>query len=361
MDAGHDDDPLNGSMAAGGISAILPQRLASIEQCVDEGKVTRLRFVRRDAADSTSAIRPFAMCTILANFGPHNKDPAGNAATVRPDGGDAGTVDGGGDDWFGSLLNSGGATDGGRASAAVSGALIQSLSEKRFAMTERSFSHVFLEENLSKPQQYPAYFDAYWLDIPGISGERRRRVLTLPSYRSSILAFVDKDVVKHDLNIEFHVRHPELEQKDLRLTHLRSLKDTLLRIALDDGSPIEMGTVACAVWYFERLVGKGLVTKSNRRLLAGTSLILSIKFLESGVPNRKVMDRKLTYACDKWQELFGIQKSKLMALEFRVFVALDFSLMPRLDVVMIHLQRLLGVVNVTPQQYFGKFYGTDGT
>ncbi len=221
---------------------------------------------------------------------------------------------------------------------------------------EISFAPIFTESSAKRPSQQASYRDAYWLDGGTISGEHRKRVIALQSYRSSVLPFVDKKEVKKYLNQEFFLRHPELQPRELKITHIRSIKRTMLQFAMDHGSPLELGTVACAVWYFERLVGKLLVTKTNRKLVVSACLLLGVKFWESGITNNREMGKKLSYALTKCEECLNVAKEKILAAEFRVFAALDFTLMPWGDVVVTHVDRLLLLINVTRVEFYSKHY-----
>ena len=89
-------------------------------------------------------------------------------------------------------------------------------------------------------------------------------------------------MVKKDVNRQFYVQHPELEPLEIKLSHLRSIKLDLLPLVFEEGSPIELATIAHAVWYLERLILKQLVTKSNRKPFAAACVVLAIKFCEVG-------------------------------------------------------------------------------
>ena len=247
------------------------------------------------------------------------------------------------------LLQDGGSTivGGGSSSQPGPNGTSSSLAE------ETSYAHIFMEAHAKRHHQQRSYRDAYWLDSGTISGEHRKRVIALQSYRSSVLPFVDKKVVKKYLNQEFFLRHPE----ELRITHIRSIKRTMLQFAVDEGSSLlELGTVACAVWYFERLIGKYFVTKANRKLVVSACLLLGVKFWESGITNNREMAKKIAYALGKCEECFSVPKDRVIAAEFRIFAALDFALMPCGDVVAAHVDRLLLLINVTRTEFYSKHY-----
>ena len=131
----------------------------------------------------------------------------------------------------------------------------------------------------------------------------------------------------------------------------------MLQFAVDEGSSLlELGTVACAVWYFERLIGKYFVTKANRKLVVSACLLLGVKFWESGITNNREMAKKIAYALGKCEECFSVPKDRVIAAEFRIFAALDFALMPCGDVVAAHVDRLLLLINVTRTEFYSKHY-----
>ncbi|CCW68612.1 unnamed protein product [Phytomonas sp. Hart1] len=222
----------------------------------------------------------------------------------------------------------------------------------------------------------PAFSDAFFLDSGTITGgERRKKLIVLPSYRTSVISFVDKKILKKDLNNHFYVQHPELEVCGVKLTHLRKIKNELLVYALEDDSPLELSTLAHAYWYFERLVIQGMVSKANRKVLLAACTLLAIKFLETGD-----VSRKLQYFHNRWR-LFHFVSGMLVGSEaeedednikvdwkqverneFPVYVGLDFTLLPDLgsNVITTHIERLLQQINVTFQEYYSKKFVSPG-
>ncbi|CCW62274.1 unnamed protein product [Phytomonas sp. EM1] len=220
----------------------------------------------------------------------------------------------------------------------------------------------------------PAFYNAFFLDTGNITGgERRKKLIVLPSYRTSVISFVDKKILKKDLNNNFYVQHPELEVRGVKLTHLRKIKNELLVYALEENSPLELTTVAHAYWYFERLVVQGMVSKANRKVILAACALLAIKFLETGD-----VSKKLQYFRNRWrrfhlvssgilgegeedeieedEENVKVDWGQVERNEFPVYVGLDFTLMQDLgsNVIATHIERLLQQINVTSQEYYSK-------
>ncbi|KEG06492.1 putative cyclin dependent kinase-binding protein [Trypanosoma grayi] len=201
----------------------------------------------------------------------------------------------------------------------------------------------------------PVFYNAFFLDTGNITdGERRKKLIVLPSYRASVISFVDKKVLKKDINNDFYVQHPELEIREIKLTHVRAIRADLLNFALEENSPIEVVTVAYANWYFERLIMRGMVGKRNRRLALAACVLLAIKFVETGDIHKKIHYAKTRFRQD--EAFAGVTWQKVQAWEFRAYVGLDFTLMPESGnkVVETHMERLLGQINVTLQEYYSK-------
>jgi hypothetical protein len=197
----------------------------------------------------------------------------------------------------------------------------------------------------------PALTNPFFLDDPDIAGERRRKRLHFRSYLCTVISFADKRNEKKDINQQFFLRHPNLEPRDIKLSHIRSIKTSLLQLCLEETSPVELGTIAFAAWYWERLVATLHVAKQNRKLMVAVCVTLAIKFWEMGNVTKKLM-----WAWTKMEELFGVDPVKIRHAEFLVFAALDFTLLPpaESDIGRVYGERLLQIMNITWQEYFSK-------
>lgn len=215
----------------------------------------------------------------------------------------------------------------------------------------------------------PQFTNPFFLDDPDITGERRKKRVLLRAYVSTVISFADKRREKKDINRQFFIRHPRLEVLDIKLSHIRSIKLSLLQLCLDESSPIELTTLAYAAWYWERLITGLLVTKANRKLVVAACVTLAVKFWECGN-----ISKKLAYTWRKLDDLLfegsggggdqgggtvGFDTSSLAAkvklIEFHIFAALDFTLLPpSFEIGEVYSERLLHLMNITMREYFSK-------
>lgn len=118
-------------------------------------------------------------------------------------------------------------------------------------------------------------YDPHLLDDPELTSGRHRKVLSLPSYLVSMVAYAKPSELKKDLNEQFREKFPNL---NITLTKLRSLKKDIVKIASTQECSLDSSTIAYAFVYFEKLVLKEKISKANRKLLAGSCLLLAAKF-----------------------------------------------------------------------------------
>lgn len=194
------------------------------------------------------------------------------------------------------------------------------------------------------------------------SFERRNRQGSVTSMSSSTEGPGEKQI---------QIRMPP----SLTLSKIRSLKRQALVAAVK--AKLEIGTVALACVYFERLCLDCRVDKSNRRLAFAACLLLAAKLNEPNVglvtksekpshdenisnrlqslikPNKRssnMFASLLEFFTSDW----NISLKNLFDGEFGVFAALGFSLHATPSQVAFHFRRLMKTLERNPLSYLGK-------
>ena len=166
----------------------------------------------------------------------------------------------------------------------------------------------------------------------------------------------------------------------LTLSKIRSLKHQALEAAVE--AKVEVGTVALACVYFERLCLDCRVDKSNRRLTFAACLLLASKLNEPNSslviqtqedeekdksratsttariqslirPNKRsntMFASLLEFFTEQWQ----LSLKHLFDAEWGVFVALGFSLLASPSQVAFHYRRMMKTLEWNPRTYLGE-------
>ncbi|KAI9594402.1 hypothetical protein BDF19DRAFT_444708 [Syncephalis fuscata] len=187
-------------------------------------------------------------------------------------------------------------------------------------------------------------YDPRYLDDPELRTGKRRTVISLPSMMSSTVQFVKPSDLKRELNEQFCQTHPYLNEK-MTLSKIRGLKTRLLSIATEQD--LELATVALSYAYFEKLVLSRVITKSNRKLVAGVCMLLAVKINE-------IKEHRVPNVYAAIARFMEVTVKQLREQEFSIYAALGFNLYISPREFMPHFERIFSQLNYhSIQDYLG--------
>lgn len=175
-----------------------------------------------------------------------------------------------------------------------------------------------LEAVNDEPEQFDYQvidYDPLMIDDPELTCGKHRKVLNLSSYTVSFIQYAKPSAVKKDINELFKEKHPNLT---ITLTKLRSLKAEILEIS--QKMNLDIAIVAASFVFFEKAVLKTRINKSNRKYIAGASLLLSIKFFDD------IHGKNLKICIEAIKDQFRLGHKELLSCELQLLVLLEFAL-----------------------------------
>ena len=198
--------------------------------------------------------------------------------------------------------------------------------------------------------EFEAY-DPNFLDDPEIKSEKKRKQLAIPSLRATVIPYSKSKDLKEDVNQQFLLTHPWIEESGLSLTGIRKCKMIMINLALQDTPRVEASTIAYAVVYFEKLILKQIVTKENRKLVASSCIVLAYKFWESPAATTGT---DFTYLLSDLEDHFDVPRKRVLSAEFKIYALLNFDLLiPKVHAIP-HFERLLALYNITSNEYLSR-------
>ncbi|CAJ0946652.1 unnamed protein product, partial [Mesorhabditis belari] len=147
-------------------------------------------------------------------------------------------------------------------------------------------------------------------------------------YTSSFSHFRAQDEAKRELNERFRLQFPHIH---LTFTKFKSIKRELVSLAFT--CELDASTLATALVYFERIVFKGLISKFNRKLVAGACLIVAVKVTDVG--RMKIRD-----VVGEVENRLRESRRELLSYELPICVSLDFDLLPSETFLRPHMDRI---------------------
>ncbi|KAK6729693.1 hypothetical protein RB195_006627 [Necator americanus] len=156
-----------------------------------------------------------------------------------------------------------------------------------------------------------------------------RTIIRVNGFIGVTKLFASPQASKASLNDTFAERFPSIH---LTYSKLRSIKRDLWLLAKE--CDVDEYTLAHTFVYFERIVCRGLISKYNRKFIAGVAFLIAVKLNDYKKPVIvKVLERA--------EEHFRISRREMLSFELPVCSALQFDLFPPAHHVEPHLRKIM--------------------
>ncbi|KAK8796767.1 hypothetical protein WA588_000894 [Blastocystis sp. NMH] len=206
-----------------------------------------------------------------------------------------------------------------------------------------------------------------YLDNAYIQQSSQTSILFFDGWTSSVIPYIKETQLKRELNSIFQNNYPDIP-KDFTLSKLRKLKHLSLmlcqpsivfpsiHISLKNAKTVDydIGTLALAFCYFERLALYGHVNKGNRKIVCADCLFIAYKFNQLCEVSSVEKTMALETILEELNTLFGVAPDRTIANEIEVLVALEFSLLVPYNQYIEHIFWILKKLDTNLQTYLGE-------
>uniref|UniRef100_A0A1I7TKN3 Cyclin N-terminal domain-containing protein n=1 Tax=Caenorhabditis tropicalis TaxID=1561998 RepID=A0A1I7TKN3_9PELO len=182
--------------------------------------------------------------------------------------------------------------------------------------------------DISRSDEPPELIDEYDPTAFSELGIGKRTVIRHEGFVASTLHCESAERAKQVMNEGFEAKYPLIH---LTLSKMKSIKKEMAE--LGRSNEVDLYTIATAFVFFEKIIGKGLISKANRKCVAGASLLVALKMNDY---KKTTIKSYIEEAEDKLRE----QKSDILAYELPLCSVLQFKLQPTIEEIQPHVDKL---------------------